>query len=100
MLSSALVACAIWEYYVGGWVPKRTRSMLSAAAALGLSCALLAFVLSCIHGRSGSSCKGQDSRSQTPTQLYKPVDNSSSSGVNDFFFILRLHANSELSLVL
>ncbi|XP_014472032.1 PREDICTED: uncharacterized protein LOC106743053 isoform X2 [Dinoponera quadriceps] len=81
VLSSALVACAIWEYHVGGWVPRRTRSQLSIAAALGFSCALLAFVLSCIHGRSGSGCKGQDSRSHTPTQLYKPVDNSSSSGV-------------------
>ncbi|XP_067211978.1 uncharacterized protein [Linepithema humile] len=78
--SSALLACTVWEYHSGGWVPKRTRSQLSAAAAVGLSCALLAFLLSWIHCRSGSSCKGQDSRSHTPTQLYKPVDNSSSSG--------------------
>ncbi|XP_033350551.1 uncharacterized protein LOC117233922 isoform X1 [Bombus vosnesenskii] len=80
-LSSALLACSIWEYHSGGWVPKRTRSQLSAAAALGLSCAILAFLLSWIHGRSGSSCRSSDSRNHTPTQLYKPVDNSSSSGV-------------------
>ncbi|XP_053994624.1 uncharacterized protein LOC128894988 isoform X2 [Hylaeus anthracinus] len=80
-LSSALLACSIWEYHSGGWVPKRTRSQLSAAAALGLSCAILAFLLSWIHGRSGSSCRSPDSRNHTPTQLYKPVDNSSSSGV-------------------
>nr|XP_031826465.1 uncharacterized protein LOC116424332 isoform X1 [Nomia melanderi]XP_031826466.1 uncharacterized protein LOC116424332 isoform X1 [Nomia melanderi] len=80
-LSSALLACSIWEYHSGGWVPRRTRSQLSAAAALGLSCAILAFLLSWIHGRSGSSCRGPDSRNHTPTQLYKPVDNSSSSGV-------------------
>ncbi|XP_029032592.1 uncharacterized protein LOC114871174 isoform X2 [Osmia bicornis bicornis] len=80
-LSSALLACSIWEYYSGGWVPKRTRSQLSAAAVLGLSCAILAFLLSWIHGRSRSSCRNPDSRNHTPTQLYKPVDNSSSSGV-------------------
>ncbi|CAL7935635.1 unnamed protein product [Xylocopa violacea] len=80
-LSSALLACSIWEYHSGGWVPKRTRSQLSAAAALGLSCAILAFLLSWIHGRSGSSCRSPESRNHTPTQLYKPVDNSSSSGV-------------------
>ncbi|XP_076674137.1 uncharacterized protein LOC143372096 isoform X2 [Andrena cerasifolii] len=80
-LSSALLACSIWEYHSGGWVPKRTRSQLSAAAALGLSCAILAFLLSWIHSRSGSSCRSPDSRNHTPTQLYKPVDNSSSSGV-------------------
>ncbi|KZC04836.1 PREDICTED: uncharacterized protein LOC107193368 [Dufourea novaeangliae] len=79
-LSSALLACSIWEYHSGGWVPRRTRSQLSAAAALGLSCAVLAFLLSWIHGRSESSCRGPDSRTHTPTQLYKPVDNSSSSG--------------------
>ncbi|XP_071555578.1 uncharacterized protein [Temnothorax nylanderi] len=80
--SSALLACTIWEYHSGGWVPKRTRSQLTAAAVVGLFCALLAFLLSWIHCRNGSSCKGQDSRSHTPTQqLYKPVDNSSSSGV-------------------
>ncbi|XP_011340115.1 uncharacterized protein LOC105280934 isoform X2 [Ooceraea biroi] len=79
--SSTLLACTVWEYYGGDWVPKRTRFQLSAAAAVGLSCALLAFLLCWIHCRSGSSCKGQDSRSHTPTQLYKPVDNSSSSGV-------------------
>ncbi|XP_026825334.1 uncharacterized protein LOC105280934 isoform X3 [Ooceraea biroi] len=78
--SSTLLACTVWEYYGGDWVPKRTRFQLSAAAAVGLSCALLAFLLCWIHCRSGSSCKGQDSRSHTPTQLYKPVDNSSSSG--------------------
>ncbi|KAL0107271.1 hypothetical protein PUN28_015659 [Cardiocondyla obscurior] len=78
--SSALLACTIWEYHSGGFVPKRTRSQLTAAAVVGLFCALLAFLLSWIHCRSGSTCKGQDSRSQTPTQLYKPVDNSSSSG--------------------
>lgn len=87
-LSSALLACSVWEYHSGGWVPRRTRSQLTAAAALGLSCALLAFLLSWIHGRSGSTCKGQDSRNHTPTQLYKPVDNSSSSGVNNYFFII------------
>lgn len=80
-LSSALLACSIWEYHSGGWVPKRTRSQLSAAAALGLSCAILAFLLSWIHGRSESSCRSSDNRNHTPTQLYKPVDNSSSSGV-------------------
>ncbi|KAM0724771.1 hypothetical protein ACS0PU_009155 [Formica fusca] len=79
--SSALLACTVWEYHSGGWVPRRTRSQLTAAAVVGLSCALLAFLLSWIHCRNGSSCKGQDSRSHTPTQLYKPVDNSSSSGV-------------------
>lgn len=81
--SSALLACTVWEYHSGGWVPRRTRSQLTAAAVVGLFCALLAFILSWIHYRSGSSCKGQDSRSHTPTQLYKPVDNSSSSGVNN-----------------
>ncbi|XP_043248323.1 uncharacterized protein LOC122395076 isoform X2 [Colletes gigas] len=85
-LSSALLAWSIWEYHSGGWVPKRTRSQLSAAAALGLSCAALAFLLSWIHGRSGSSCRSPDSRSHTPTQLYKPVDNSSSSGVSGFYY--------------
>lgn len=80
--SSALLACTVWEYHSGGWVPRRTRSQLIAATVVGLFCALLAFLLSWIHCRSGSSCKGQDSRSHTPTQqLYKPVDNSSSSGV-------------------
>lgn len=54
---------------------------MSAAAALGLSCAILAFLLSWIHGRSESSCRSSDNRNHTPTQLYKPVDNSSSSGV-------------------
>lgn len=63
-------------------MPKRTRSQLSAAAALGLSCAILAFLISWIHSRSGSSCRSPDSRNHTPTQLYKPVDNSSSSGVS------------------
>ncbi|XP_011629477.1 uncharacterized protein LOC105421980 isoform X1 [Pogonomyrmex barbatus] len=79
--SSALLACTVWEYHSGGWVARRTRSQLTAAAVVGLFCAFLAFLLSWIHCRSGSSCKGQDSRSHTPTQLYKPVDNSSSSGV-------------------
>ncbi|XP_011166017.1 uncharacterized protein LOC105200243 isoform X2 [Solenopsis invicta] len=78
--SSVLLACTVWEYHSGRWAPRRTRSQLTAAAAVGLFCALLAFLLSWIHCRSGSSCKGQDSRSHTPTQLYKPVDNSSSSG--------------------
>lgn len=85
-MSSALLACSIWEYHTGGWVPKRTRSQLSAAAVLGLSCAIFAFLLSWIHGRSGSSCRSSDSRNHTPTQLYKPVDNSSSSGVSNFIF--------------
>ncbi|XP_020287197.1 uncharacterized protein LOC109856384 isoform X2 [Pseudomyrmex gracilis] len=80
--SSALLACTVWEYHSGGWhqeVPKSTRLQLSAAAGLGLSCALFAFLLSWIQCRNSSS-KDQDSRSNTPTQLYKPVD-SSSSGV-------------------
>ncbi|XP_017893145.1 uncharacterized protein LOC108632828 isoform X2 [Ceratina calcarata] len=80
-LSSALLACSVWEYHSGGWVPRRTRSQLSAAAALGLSCAIIAFLLSWIHGRSESTCRNPDSRVITPTPLYKPVDNSSSSGV-------------------
>lgn len=79
-----MLACSIWEYHSGGWVPKRTRSQLSAAAAFGLSCAILAFLLSWIHGRSGSNCRSPVSRNHTPTQLYKPVDNSSSSGVSNF----------------
>lgn len=68
-------------------MPKRTRSQLSAAAAIGLSCALFAFLLSWIHCRTGSG-KAQDSRGNTPTQLYKPVDNSSSSGVSDSIILL------------
>ncbi|XP_043685266.1 uncharacterized protein LOC122637281 isoform X1 [Vespula pensylvanica] len=79
-LSSALLAYSIWEYHSGGWVPRRTRSQLSAAAALGISCAVLAFVLSLIQSRSGSNYETQDIHNHTPTPLYKPVDNSSSSG--------------------
>lgn len=80
-------------------MPKRTRSQLSAAAALGLSCAILAFLLSWIHGRSGSSCRSSDSRNHTPTQLYKPVDNSSSSGVNNFISHYYLTSVFRLSLI-
>ncbi|XP_015593813.1 uncharacterized protein LOC107267081 isoform X2 [Cephus cinctus] len=79
--SSSLLVCSVWEYAGSGWVPRRTRSQLAAAAALGLSCALLAFILSWFHKRSKISCKGQLSHQHTPNQLYKPVDNSSSSGV-------------------
>lgn len=80
---SALLGSSIWEYYASGWVPRRTRSQLTAAAGLGLSCALLAFLLTWIHGRRGTGCKDRSSHDHTPNQLYKPVDNSSSSGVSD-----------------
>ncbi|XP_046619729.1 uncharacterized protein LOC124304954 isoform X1 [Neodiprion virginianus] len=81
--ASALLVCSVWEYSGGasGWVPRRTRSQLAAAAGLGLACALLALLLSWLHLRSSSNRKGHGSRSHTPTQLYRPVDNSSSSGV-------------------
>ncbi|XP_066592881.1 uncharacterized protein [Prorops nasuta] len=81
-LGSALLASSIWEYHSGGWVPRRTRSQLSASAGIGLFCTLFSFILSWIHGRNGSTCKGQNMRDRSQSQqLYKPVDNSSSSGV-------------------
>lgn len=82
---SALLVCSVWEYSGGtsgsGWVPRRTRSQLAAAAGLGLACALLALLLSWLHLRSSTNQKGHGSHSHTPTQLYRPVENSSSSGV-------------------
>lgn len=84
---SALLVCSVWEYSGGsnggGWVPRRTRSQLAAAAGLGLGCALFALLLSWLHLRSSSDRKGHGSNSNTPTQLYRPVDNSSSSGVRE-----------------
>lgn len=81
---SALLVSSVWEYSGGtngsGWVPRRTRSQLAAAAGLGLACALFALLLSWLHLRSGANRKG-GSHSHTPTQLYRPVENSSSSGV-------------------
>lgn len=88
VLSSALLALSIWEYHSDGWVPKRTRRQLSVAAGIGLSCAFFAFILSWIHGRSGSTCKRQGSHDHISNQLYKPVDNSSSSGVRFLYLII------------
>ncbi|XP_043289449.1 uncharacterized protein [Venturia canescens] len=78
---SVLLVFSIWEYYASGWVPRRTRSQLTAAAGLGLSCALLAFLLTWIHGRHGDVCKDPSSDDHIPNQIYKPVTNSSSSGI-------------------
>ncbi|XP_023247169.1 uncharacterized protein LOC106637034 [Copidosoma floridanum] len=79
MTGSALLGLAVFEYHGGGWVPKRTRSQLTATAFLGLSCALLSFALSWLHGRHGSSCHAPVAGEDDPTQqLYKPVDSSSS----------------------
>ncbi|XP_012265817.2 uncharacterized protein LOC105691711 [Athalia rosae] len=82
---SALLVCSVWEYSGGssgnGWVPRRTRSQLAVAAGLGLACALLALLLSWLHLRSSTNSKGHGSHSHTPTQFYRPVENSSSSGV-------------------
>ena len=86
VVSSALLVSSVLEYHGGGWVPRRTRSQLSATAGLGLSCALLSFVLSWLHGRGTSSCKDQTGLDDSTNQQYKPVDNSTSSGVNSNLF--------------
>lgn len=80
VVSSALLVSSVLEYHGGGWVPRRTRSQLSATAGLGLSCALLSFLLSWIHGRGRSTCKAQSGHEDSVNQQYKPVDNSTSSG--------------------
>ncbi|XP_016843928.1 uncharacterized protein LOC100121379 isoform X2 [Nasonia vitripennis] len=76
--SSALLALSVFDYHGAGWVPRRTRSQLTATAALGLSCAILSFLLSWLHGRHGSSCHAPPGEDDPTQQLYKPVDSSSS----------------------
>ncbi|XP_012284412.1 uncharacterized protein LOC105701864 isoform X2 [Orussus abietinus] len=78
---STLLLLSVWEYSESGWVPRRTRSQLTASAAFGLFCTVLSSLLAWLHGRSEIKCHSQSSRDHTPNQLYKPVDNSSSSGV-------------------
>ncbi|XP_015127887.1 uncharacterized protein LOC107048946 [Diachasma alloeum] len=74
---SGLLGLSIWEYHGTGWVPRRTRSQLTVAAGIAVSCALFAFLLSWIHGRTGVNCKSQ-SHDHSQSQLYKPVDSTSS----------------------
>ncbi|KAK0085313.1 hypothetical protein PV325_005423 [Microctonus aethiopoides] len=73
-----ILGLTIWEYHGSGWVPRRTRSQLTAAAGLALSCGFIAFILSYLHGRTGISCKAPSSHEHSQSQLYKPVDSSSS----------------------
>ncbi|XP_014225468.1 uncharacterized protein LOC106651464 isoform X1 [Trichogramma pretiosum] len=79
--ASTLLALSVFEYHGSGWVPRRTRSQLTATATLGLSCALLAFLLSWLHGRGVSGCRASPASAaedEVNQQLYKPVDSSSS----------------------
>lgn len=81
MGSGGLIMLSVTEYQ-GTWVPRRTRSQLTVAAGISFFCSLLALLLTWLHGRAESACRGQLTRENTPTQLYKPVENSSSSGVS------------------
>ena len=81
IISSTLLIFSVLEYRGGGWVPRRTRSQLSVTAGLGMSCALMSFLLSWLASRSSANYKNQSSHDHASSQLYKPVD-SSSSGVN------------------
>lgn len=81
VVSSALLVSSVLEYHGHGWIPRRTCRQLSATAGLSLSCALLSFLLSWIHGHGRSTCKGQSGHEDSVNQQYKPVDNSTSSGV-------------------
>ncbi|XP_044005333.1 uncharacterized protein LOC122850266 isoform X2 [Aphidius gifuensis] len=79
--SCSLLGLSIWEYSGIGWVPRRIRSQLTAAAGLALSCALISFLLSWLHGRDEIIFKSRKSLNNSKNQLYKPVGNSSSSGL-------------------
>ncbi|XP_058810299.1 uncharacterized protein LOC131675359 isoform X2 [Phymastichus coffea] len=78
LTSSTLVLLAVFEYHGQGWVPRRTRSQLTATAGLGFSCVLLSFLLSWLNGRQGLSCHSLHGKRDPRQQLYKPVDSSSS----------------------
>ncbi|XP_044584873.1 uncharacterized protein LOC123265255 isoform X2 [Cotesia glomerata] len=78
IIGCCLLGLSIWEYHLSGWVPHRTRSQLTAAAALALSCGFIAFTLSWRHGRKDISCKPSFSHENSQSQLYKPVESSSS----------------------
>ncbi|XP_034939761.1 uncharacterized protein [Chelonus insularis] len=78
VIGCSLLGLSIWEYHLSGWVPRRTRSQLTAAAGLAFSCAFIAFILSWIHGRTGISCEPPPSHDNSQSQLYKPVESSSS----------------------
>ncbi|XP_008547863.1 uncharacterized protein LOC103571473 isoform X1 [Microplitis demolitor] len=78
IIGCGLLGLSIWEYHSSGWVPRRTRSQLTAAAGLALSCGFIAFTLSWLHGRMGINCKPSSSHDNSQSQLYKPVESSSS----------------------